>query len=429
VNKLNFTTLYKNEIEKAVKNISLDTIGKILNKNLLYIDNKSNTAFNLNKATYNLINYDITNGIEKNLKYILISEAYDIENTFPCSGDVFLELFMKYYKNKSMSITDYIIAIVENVDFVKKAEKSDINSMIDDFECEYSQKIINEIILLSSANTSFFLNESLQEKCFIHKTDKLNFNLEFDNRFLIKKTWTSSNFNFIIIDGFIQEVSEIHHLLMKASETKEDYVLFCKGASEEVKNTILVNLKRGTINIFPVCLKVNEANVNILNDIATCLESDIVSALNGDTISISVRRELKKGEHIKITNDTISLKILSKIRVENQKKYLRKKLTKILESDPNYPYISSRIRNLESDKIEIKLGEINNCSNIKDNINIFLKFVKNCQSGIVVFKNSITSKKTKNFTLKEFITILKKLKSTVEIIDNIECALILDNKK
>ena len=62
----------------------------------------------------------------------------------------------------------------------------------------------------------------------------------------------------------------------------------------------MVNLKRGTINIFPVCLKVNEENVNILNDIAACLEGDIVSALNGDTISISVRRELKKGKYIKI---------------------------------------------------------------------------------------------------------------------------------
>lgn len=431
MNKLNFTTFYKNEIVKAVKNISTDTIEKILDKNLLYIDAKGSTAFNLNKTTYNLINYDITNGLEKNLKYILISEAYDIENRFPGSGDVFLELFINYYKNKNKfkNTSDYIAGIVKNIESVKRVRKSDIEKVISDIECKYSKKIINEIVALSSANTSFFLSDSLQEKCFIHKTDKINFNLEFDNRFFIKDTWLSNDFNFIIIDGFIQEVSEIHHLLVKASETKEDYVLFCKGASEEVKNTIMVNLKRGTINIFPVCLKVNEENVNILNDIAACLEGDIVSALNGDTISISVRRELKKGKYIKIIDDNVTLEMISKIRVTNQKNFLIKKIKKISDHDPNYKYISNRIRNLESDKIDIKLGKVKNYSIIKNNIDSFLKFIKNCQSGIVIFKNNITSKKTKYFTFKELMIILKKLESTIKIIDNTGCALILDNKK
>lgn len=421
-------TLYRKDIEKSIRSISEYTLDKLLNKNLLYNDEKNNISLNLNSATFNLINYDIACGLEKNLKYIFVTEAYDIENKFPGSGDIFLELIMKYYKNKNKigNIKSYISSIVENVDYIKKAEKSDIEDLLENFDCVTTKKIVTNIINLASSNSSIFLNDSIQEKCFISKTDKVIFNLEFDNRFFIKPSWTSNNFKFIVIDGFIQEVSEIHHLLMKASETKEDYVLFCKGASEEVKKTILVNLKRGTINIFPVCLKVNEENVNILNDISACLNGDVVSALNGDTISACVRRNLKTGKHIKIANDTITLEILTKNLVNNQKKYLRNKIKTLKEADPNYLYISKRIKNLESDKIEIKIGKIENKSTVKNNIDNFLKFIENCKSGIVVFKNSIFSKNLNNITLKEFIIILKKLKSTVNIINNIDCALISD---
>ena len=54
------------------------------------------------------------------------------------------------------------------------------------------------------------------------KTNDFTFNVEFDNDFLLKNSsWSAKDYNFIIIDGFIDSVGEIYHLLTQASENLE----------------------------------------------------------------------------------------------------------------------------------------------------------------------------------------------------------------
>ena len=57
---------------------------------------------------------------------------------------------------------------------------------------------------------------------------------------------------------------------------------------------------RNTINLFPVSLETNELNLNILADIAMLHSSDVISVLQGETISIATRRKLAKGIKIEI---------------------------------------------------------------------------------------------------------------------------------
>ena len=59
-----------------------------------------------------------------------------------------------------------------------------------------------------------------------------------------KKTPKLDENSGVLVEGFIETEGEIHHLMHKASITKEPYVVFCTGMSTSVKMLILENNKR-----------------------------------------------------------------------------------------------------------------------------------------------------------------------------------------
>ena len=94
----------------------------------------------------------------------------------------------------------------------------------------------------------------------------------------------------VCIDGFIESVSEIHHLLHETSEAKEPVVLFSRGMADDVKQTLRVNYDRGSLRIIPIVVKFELEGINTLNDICVVSGTKIVSSTKGDVIS-SIRLE------------------------------------------------------------------------------------------------------------------------------------------
>lgn len=89
----------------------------------------------------------------------------------------------------------------------------------------------------------------------------------------------------VCIDGYIEEVSEIHHLLEAAAEAKEPVVLFVRGMSDDVKHTLKVNYDRGSLRVLPIAVKFDLEGMNSLNDLSVVCGCDLVSSLKGDLIS------------------------------------------------------------------------------------------------------------------------------------------------
>lgn len=87
------------------------------------------------------------------------------------------------------------------------------------------------------------------------------------------------------IDGYIESVSEVHHLFEAAAEAKETCVIFVRGLSDDVKHTVKVNYDRGTLKVIPVLVKYDLEGMNTLNDISVVSGSDLVSSIKGDLIS------------------------------------------------------------------------------------------------------------------------------------------------
>lgn len=87
------------------------------------------------------------------------------------------------------------------------------------------------------------------------------------------------------IDGFVEEVSEIHHLLEAAAEAREPCVLFVRGISDDVKHTLKTNYDRGSLRVLPLGAKFDLEGMNTLVDLAIVTGADLVSSLKGDLIS------------------------------------------------------------------------------------------------------------------------------------------------
>lgn len=89
----------------------------------------------------------------------------------------------------------------------------------------------------------------------------------------------------VCIDGYIEDVSEVHHLLTAAGSAKEPCMLFIRGASDDVKHTLKVNYDRGSLRVVPIGVRFDLEGMNTLIDISIVTGSDLVSSLKGDLIS------------------------------------------------------------------------------------------------------------------------------------------------
>lgn len=93
------------------------------------------------------------------------------------------------------------------------------------------------------------------------------------------------NCRVLCIDGYIESASEIHNFLSSASETNETIILFVRGLSQDVLNTIRVNYDRGTIKVLPIVVPFDVLGINTINDISIVSGCDLISSLKGDQIT------------------------------------------------------------------------------------------------------------------------------------------------
>jgi len=411
-------------LEKDFKSKFISRVHSIEdnNKNTMY-----SPSFNSKRSYLNFINTYFGDYYDETLKSLIEKILLELESIAPGTSDLFLDVLTTYFRD-NISVSEYLTSNFENR--VLRLERNDLKILSQNIENDASKKIIENIIEIMEYDDQIFIDSSVRDLTLIKKTNQLFFNIDFDKDFLIPfgGRWERDNFKFIVIDGFIDTEGEIHHLLHKASENKEPYVVFCKGMREEVKHTILHNLQRKTIDVLPISLKTNEENVNILNDIASCLDSDVVSALKGDLISVEVRRELSVGQKIRINKKGFYLNCQNEENVKRQLVYLKNKIKKINPSDPNFNYLEKRIKTLEAKKIEIFLAKDHN-KKIKTDLDYFLKLVGNAKAGIVKIKRNKSKKTLRSFySVSELNIIFKKVNSLIKTIESLGCIIYREKK-
>jgi len=240
----------------------------------------------------------------------------------------------------------------------RKLNKSDASRLIDSIFSLSSQKIIaRNIIERSNIKSPIFLERSNKKETILSFSQGYNFEIPTSSNILPPaRMWEKREVEVLIIDGIIETVGEIHHLLERAARDKNPIVMFVRHLSDDVRSTLTLNLKRGTIDLIPVEVGFNEDTINVLNDIAVCCNSDIVSAYKGDLISTSSAGILSSVDRVMITEKGINIhNIIPEKTLISHLKYLQDKRDSSHDSQIKQLF-DTRIRSLSSGKILLRVG-------------------------------------------------------------------------
>lgn len=265
--------------------------------------------------------------------------------------------------------------------------------------------LLEESLTHLTNTTRLSIKKSSNQKSYIEVVEGFNFKV----KTLLKDQLTEClDVSVLCIDGYIETVSEIHHVLSFLAEKKKNCLIFSRGLSEEVLHTIKVNNDRGIFLIIPLVIPFDPENVNTIVDIAVVSGTDVVSTTKGDLISSIDLKDLGKVENCVQMLDRLTLKNLStRPSVKNHRNALRN----LLQERPELQdIVSSRIRSLSSSCIDIcipdDLSFYSTSQQIDEGIRIISSIVNNSYSPLAVaekFLNSYirTFENTEVFTLEQ----------------------------
>lgn len=158
-------------------------------------------------------------------------------------------------------------------------------------------------------------------------------------------------------DGYVESVSEVHRLLQDTFEAKASLVIFCRGMSNDVLNTIKVNFDRGLI-VVPIIVDFDLNGINTLVDLATLLASDVISSTKGQLISTTMLHDLTQTSKIEVLNDWIVVFSDSNnaTRITNHIAQIQEKRDGLTD-ESFIDLLNARIKTLLSNQVVIRLND------------------------------------------------------------------------
>lgn len=255
--------------------------------------------------------------------------------------------------------------------------------------------------------------------------------------------WRQKKARCLVIDGVIESVSEVHHILETFSNSKEPLLVFARGFHEEVILTMKTNFNRRTLNVMPFAVPYDIDGINLLNDIAIVCGTDVVSALKGELISCIKTDNIQIVEDVAYKDGVVTIiNSTAQQRVAQHARFLVETKSK-LEHDvgelydrrikaltPSYVVLRLPEKMIMSEKVEITLHTIR--SALSFGLVDMKKFVSDCETinrpatFELTFRTIMNTLKTKeklpaNFVLgvfKYMVSCYNTLKSVGAVVSN-----------
>lgn len=338
-----------------VRNSSLFLIEDVLDKiktNRSFLKKKEE-SFHVNTIYQYAFGYKPLEPLQTMVYQIILSYLLKTEKYSPGNIVYFLEKLkahMQYLPSSSLDSEDEtLISYRSSLEDLKKLWTSlpVSNSIVD-------LNLIEEIINLTGFGGKVILEKS--------NSDIESIELTRGYTFYLTPSWkistTFKNPKVVLIDGFLESVSEIHHLLEKFHEEKESGLIFCRGMSPDVLNTLRVNWERGNLKLLPVTVSFDLEGINTLNDLAAVVGCDVISSNKGNLISSINWADIKSVSDIDVSDGKIAIRNDSTyLNVCNHLSYLKARR----ESSENVVDVTSlydrRIRSLTPNHVIVKLKD------------------------------------------------------------------------
>lgn len=408
--------LYLQDAYKSLKRLTSTLLTYHQDQSLKVIEDKGPVTCDESFTFLEFLERKFSN-LSRPLTDIIAAASEKSENIAPGSLDLcglFIsslseEMIKERIHNKNKhpdQIEEEILKIKSTIESCSRMPLfSDLKSILKHRLPEDLFQLVLESILLTGITGKIFIENSPLPEPVVELKKGYNFDLETFPYFLKNKTWQDENVRVVVIDGIIENVSEIHHLLERASENIEPLVIFSRGLSHDVINTLHVNFLRKTLNIVPVNVPIVEEKLNMLKDIAVTCGTDVISSTKGDLISSIDFDEINFIEKISINESMVSIiNDRAKSSVDLHTKNLIKRMKESANEAVRAVY-SDRIKNLSSNCTIISLsGSDQKQKNDRYQIDVSLRMIMSIfKFGVVdLVKLKKVSNKQDNKILETF---------------------------
>lgn len=221
--------------------------------------------------------------------------------------------------------------------------------------------ILDCLLDMSNSTTKITLKKTSTSSLYVEVTQGYSFTV----KPLLRSSFEASKSKVACIDGYVESVSELHHLLESLSLDKMPCLIAVRGMSDDVLNTLKVNNDRGTLSVCPVVIPFDVENVNTIVDLAVVSGTDVTSSLKGQLISSIALKDLGSVDNVKISNNNLRIRNnSSKERVERHLAQIR--LSQREKDASLTDVLQHRVRSLTSSCIDVCIpDDINYYSRIQ----------------------------------------------------------------
>ncbi len=274
-----------------------------------------------------MFNLKFSDRVEQSVHEVIIRHAVAAEKLGPGGFDLCIKRLLEKLDVANAGYPDLPIAIIPS-DMIGSgttaATQSDIGWALNEHLLGASQR--TSAMLMSALDLAGFAGRIMVEKTLARPSVELVRGYSFDQSPVWPISVRLERPRIVCIDGFIEAVSELHHLLEEASSAKEPVLLFVRGMSDDVKNTLRVNYDRGSLRVVPVIVKFDMQGINAINDIAVATGSHLVSSHVGELISnVRLSSSSRIDEAIIYPMKVVLTHTGSRKAVETHVEFLRKK--------------------------------------------------------------------------------------------------------
>ncbi len=416
----------KNECEIEIEDFFKELKDNIsLLKDSPVIDEDKMISKSISHSLFKYHSYDKKVEAVKN---IVFSAAMDCENYIGGSADTFLLILEKtlglHKGERAKFVQSQLKESMKNIANKKRLSKSDISKIIKSYH-PVTQEIVKVALDMCSPKTILKLEKSNFFKDRIIEKRNLFFNIAPIPGFCGKE-WIREEVNILMIDGIIESVSQIHHFLSKAFESKEPFLLISRAYKPEVIKTIAENNMRGNTDIMVMDLGSSMENHHFLRDISRIFDIEYASPEFGDVISVFVRRGLKKLEKVAVNNQGIEFFIKDNKNLDTLRNEVFELAFKNLGGEAS-ELIEKRLNSLSSDRLIISIGKDSMAKNpvIIEELDIFIRRFKSfLRDGVVFTKIKEIDKIKKVYNSIEISFVYNKIQSVIKSIESINCIIV-----
>ena len=261
--------------------------------------------------------------------------------------------------------------------------------------------VVWEAVSLTGLEGKVYIENGKQENYLIEQKLGYTFKVNPYNFFLKNNDiWETEKCKVILVDGVIEDVSEIDHILTKSHETKIPLLLLAQGFSEEIVATLKANQERGNFECIALRVMPDLESINIISDMAKTCNTTPVTSLKGDRLCFLNYDEIPVVDKIRCNRSHVTIQHrASHNAVAAQIRYLvDKRQYEPVEDIINL--IDKRLRSLVSNSVVVHLPNMpaNNLDDVRVKLDNGLRAVKTILNHGVVNLDLLLSKMDRGHT-------------------------------